>query len=106
MNTSLADRIKKRIQVLKLTQEVVAERASVSQSLIYKLVSGKVKNTSRIVDLAHALECDIQWLAVDSSEESACDLHENMKITRLKEQIRILPKPKVKTLIIELLEEF
>ena len=60
---SFADRINTRILALGLTQDEVAARAGISQGMVYKLTSGRAQRTSHIVELAQALECDLNWLA-------------------------------------------
>lgn len=60
--TILGRKIKRRLKDLGLTQAELSERVKLSQVMIHKLISGKSKETARIVDLARALECDPEWL--------------------------------------------
>ena len=105
---NLTDRIKLRMSALKLTQEAVANRAGISQGMVYKLVSGKAKSTSKLVELANALECDIHWLATGAtgSQESGAQYQAQTKLTlaQLKSQIASLPKNTQKAIALEIME--
>lgn len=48
---TLAKRMKKQMSELGLTQEAVANRADISQGMVYKLLSGKAKSTSKLYNL-------------------------------------------------------
>jgi len=111
---NLATRIRQRMSDLKLTQEALANRADLSQGMVYKLVSGKSKSTTKIVELAHALECSIEWLATGKTSEQTSnimedrDLYEvdaNTHINRLKSKIRALPVRDQKALALEIMNE-
>jgi len=65
----IADRIQTRMSELNLTQEELAIRADISQAMVYKLLSRKAKSTTKIVQLADALECSIEWLAKGSATD-------------------------------------
>lgn len=71
MKTQLSINIKKRMREMKLTQLQLAEIAGVSQVTIHKLVNGKITNSSRIVDLAKALETRPEWLQYGVGEPKA-----------------------------------
>lgn len=58
----LATNIKDRLKAIGLTQKELADRANISQVMVHKLVSGKTTSTSKIVDLAKALNCSADWL--------------------------------------------
>jgi SOS-response transcriptional repressor LexA len=60
--TTLASRVQMRMAVLDLTQDEVAARAGISQTAIQKIISGKTKETRKIMQLAQALECNAVWL--------------------------------------------
>lgn len=49
------------MKALHLTQPALAERAGISQVMVHKLLKGA--NTTKIVQLAKALECDPVWLS-------------------------------------------
>jgi len=110
---TLAARIKKRMLDLQLTQEAVANRAELSQGMVFKLVSGKSKSTSKIVQLAHALECDVEWLAsgetsarsVNVREPSSTYNQSSPSIEELAKQIRALPLSDQKLLVMDIVEE-
>ena len=111
---TLAARIKKRMSDLQLTQEAVANRAELSQGMVFKLVSGKSKSTSKIVQLAHALECDVEWLASGKTAAQSAAVREtdstyrqslSPSIGELSKQIRALPLSDQKQLVIEIVEE-
>lgn len=61
--STLSDRMKERMTVLDLTQDQLATLASVSQTAIHKLLTGKSESTKKLPQLARALECSIDWLA-------------------------------------------
>jgi len=111
---TLAARIKKRMSDLQLTQEAVANRAELSQGMVFKLVSGKSKGTSRIVQLAYALECDVEWLANGQTSPQSASVREtdsiyaqsqSPSIDELAKQIRALPLSDQKQLVLEIVEE-
>lgn len=67
----LANNIKIRMNTLCITQGQLAERAGLSQVMVHKLLSGKTTETTKIVQLARALECTAEWLQFGESEENA-----------------------------------
>lgn len=106
---NIADRIKLRMSALKLTQESVANRAGISQGMVYKLVSGKAKSTAKLIELANALECDIQWLATGNNtslkeERAPYDKHPTLTIKQLKHQLAALPQEAQKEIALEIME--
>lgn len=111
---TLANRMKKQMAELGLTQEAVANRADISQGMVYKLLSGKAKSTSKIVQLAYALECDIEWLATGEVPQTPHKVSENnagysrsksSTIAELRKQIRSLPKREQKSLAMEIMND-
>ena len=110
---TLAARIKKRMLDLQLTQEAVANRAELSQGMVFKLLSGKSKSTSKIVQLAHALECDVEWLASGKTLSRSVTVRETnstyrqpqpLSIEELAKQIKALPLSDQKLLVIDIVE--
>lgn len=105
---NMSHRIKLRMSELKLTQESVANRAGISQGMVYKLVSGKAKSTSKLVELAHALECDLQWLAIGGTEVREQSPHYQpqvkLSVKQLKQQLASLPKNTQKAIALEIME--
>lgn len=71
MKTQLSENIKKRMREMKMTQIQLAEKAGVSQVTIHKLLTGKIINSSRIIDLAKALETRPEWLQYGVGEPKA-----------------------------------
>ncbi|WP_434361031.1 helix-turn-helix domain-containing protein [Parasalinivibrio latis] len=67
MNT-LARKIKERMFALGINQRELSEQVGISQVAIHKLVSGKTKQTSKIAELAVALQCEPDWLT-DGEED-------------------------------------
>lgn len=61
--SSLATRLKQSRSAAGLSQEALAKLANVSQSLIGNLESGNQKSTSKIAQIAAALNVDALWLA-------------------------------------------
>lgn len=93
---------------LGLTQESVALRAGLSQGMIYKLVSGKAKSTSKLVELAQALECEVEWLATGANEtreaREAYKTNARLTVGELKAQFAMLPHNVRKAVVLELLD--
>ncbi len=105
---NLANRIKLRISELGLTQESVANRAGISQGMVYKLISGNAKSTSKLVELASALECDLEWLATGKTQarEQAAQYETSAKLTvkQLKQQLANQPPNIQKAIALEIME--
>lgn len=59
---SLAKRLQERMDELGYTQDVLAMRAGVSQTTIFKLTSGKAKESRKILQIASALGVSPHWL--------------------------------------------
>ncbi|MCG9697450.1 helix-turn-helix transcriptional regulator [Shewanella sp. Isolate11] len=59
---TLAENLQEMLKIRGLTQRELAERANMSQVMVHKLVSGKTKSTSKLVDIAHALNCTAEQL--------------------------------------------
>ncbi|QQN37873.1 helix-turn-helix transcriptional regulator (plasmid) [Rahnella aceris] len=60
---TLADRLRKAMDEAGLTQASLAEKCGISQASIQKLVSGKAKSTTYIVEISEALSVNAKWLA-------------------------------------------
>ena len=73
MNT-LAKRIEEERIKKGMTQEMLAEKAGVSQGLIHKLESGKAKESRKISQLASALGVTSDWLSTGTGEKTAIQL--------------------------------
>ncbi|WP_435237456.1 LexA family protein [Psychromonas sp. PT13] len=58
----LSKNIKSRMKTLGLTQKQLADKAGTTQVSIHRMISGKVLKTTKIVELAKALNCDPEWL--------------------------------------------
>lgn len=58
----LSKNIKTKMLELGLTQAELADRAETSQVTINRLLSGKIKKTTKIIEIAKALKCDPNWL--------------------------------------------
>lgn len=105
---NMAERIKLRMSELDLTQESVANRAGISQGMVYKLVSGKAQSTSKLVELAYALECDLEWLATGKTHvrEQGTDYlpQTQLSVEQLKQQLANLPTRVQKTIALEIME--
>ena len=59
---TLAQNISHRLKASGLTQKELAERANISQVMVHKLISGKTKSTSKLLDIAAALGCTAEQL--------------------------------------------
>ncbi|WP_083970490.1 S24 family peptidase [Halomonas sp. S2151] len=78
-NTSrmeLKDRLKQARKARKMSQVRLAEATGLDQTTISNLETGKVSSTSRIVQLAHALQVSPRWLATGdgSMDDNVADL--------------------------------
>jgi SOS-response transcriptional repressor LexA len=58
----LAENIRTKMKELGLTQSKLAELAGTTQVTINRLLSGKIKKTTKIIEIAKALKCDPDWL--------------------------------------------
>ena len=108
----LADRIRYRMSELNLTQEALAERVGMSQAMIYKLLSRKAKNTTKIVELADALECDVEWLATGKAirhqvqeDNSQSTYTPKLSVKELTKQLKALPKAQKKKIAMSILDD-
>ena len=63
MKTNLAERLKQARMNRGLTQKSLADLIGVSQAAIQKIETGKAANTTRLVDLAKALNVRPEWLS-------------------------------------------
>ena len=107
----LADRINFQMKNLNLTQEGLAHRAEISQAMVYKLLSRKSKSTTKIVQLAQALECTVEWLATGNTNESSVHeekasypLDQVMCATDLEKQLKKLPKDQQKSIALNIMQ--
>ncbi|WP_343561775.1 XRE family transcriptional regulator [Kiloniella sp. b19] len=60
--TKLSTNMQRRLKDLGMTQRELADLAGLSQVMIHKLLSGKTRETRKIVEIAKALNCDPDWL--------------------------------------------
>lgn len=60
---TLAERLKNAMAEAGLTQADLADKCGISQASIQKLVSGKAKSTTFIVQISEALGVNVKWLA-------------------------------------------
>lgn len=65
---TLAQRVKTRRELLKLTQAQLAELSGIKQSDISKIENGQTHQPSRMAELARALRCDAYWLATGEGQ--------------------------------------
>jgi len=104
----IADRMKLRMSELNLTQEALANKAGISQGMVYKLLSRKAKSTSKLVELANALEISVEWLATGITQvrEQSAQYHEGELLTteQLKQQLTALPPAVQKRIALEIME--
>ena len=66
--STLAERLKKARKDRKLTQTEVAEKIGVSQPNYAKLESGKINKTTYLLEIANALQVDVNWLSTGQGE--------------------------------------
>lgn len=66
---TLAERLNGEMARLEFTQDMLAEKAGMAQSSIYKLTSGKAKESRKIAQIANALGVNTDWLALGKGEK-------------------------------------
>lgn len=67
---TLAKRVKGRRQLLKLNQEQLAAISGLGQGDISKIERGDIQQTTKVAQLARALQCDAFWLATGEGDET------------------------------------
>lgn len=70
---TLAERLDFAMRYRKLTQEALADRAGTSQTTIFKILSGKTKESKKVPSLSKALDCPADWLGSGLGEWPAQD---------------------------------
>ncbi|GAA0492423.1 S24 family peptidase [Pigmentiphaga daeguensis] len=68
---SFAERVKQRRKAMKMSQQQLAERAGVSQSLIAGIERGAYTQTKMMVAIAEALDVDPRWLAIGEGDPTS-----------------------------------
>ncbi|MGM5532509.1 MULTISPECIES: XRE family transcriptional regulator [Erwiniaceae] len=68
MKMTLAERLKLAMRNANVTQASLAERIGVSQAAIQKLTSGKAKSSTKLVEIARALDVRPEWLSDENGE--------------------------------------
>lgn len=66
---NLSKNVRFKMQSLGLTQADLAEKAGVAQPTIHRILSGKISTTTKLVELAKALKCDVEWLLTGEASE-------------------------------------
>ncbi|KJZ09592.1 repressor [Marinomonas sp. S3726] len=74
----LPSNIRARLKDLGMTQRELSERANISQVMIHKLLSGKSNTTTKILDLAKALQCDPDWLKNGIASSAKAETNSNV----------------------------
>lgn len=59
---TLAIRLKKAMDIRQISQGKLAKQSGIAQSMIWKLVNGKADGTTKMVQLARALQVNPDWL--------------------------------------------
>lgn len=82
------------MRALGLTQKELAERAGITQVTVHKIVSGKIAQSSRIVDIAKALQSEPEWLLYgDDSNETASDQPYTSNLVQAPHQLHMKKLP-------------
>lgn len=68
MKNTLADRLNMAMAMIGITQGALAEASGVSQPTIWRLTKGKAEGSRKLVDIARALDVNVQWLASGEGE--------------------------------------
>uniref|UniRef100_UPI0035C752FA S24 family peptidase n=1 Tax=Serratia quinivorans TaxID=137545 RepID=UPI0035C752FA len=66
MKMTLAQRLKVAMAAKNMTQSALAEKVGVSQAAIQKIASGNAKTSTKIVEIARALDVRPEWLSSQS----------------------------------------
>jgi len=108
----LADRIRSRMKELDLTQEALANQAQISQAMVYKLLARKSKSTTKIIQLAQALECSVEWLAVGEEikhgtmeDQASYKANRSLTVLELERQLKALPQKQQKRIALSIMQE-
>jgi len=65
---TLAHRLNMAMAMIGITQGALAEASGVSQPTIWRLTKGKAEGSRKLVDIARALDVNVQWLASGEGE--------------------------------------
>ena len=79
--TTLADRVKFARTTRNLTQQALARKSGLRQTIISKLETGSMHSTTAMVSLAKALQCSVVWL--DSGKGDPWALEADIRETHL-----------------------
>lgn len=79
--TTLSNRLKKSRKNVGLTQSAIAEAVGITQPTYQALESGKVTKTSYLLEIAHALKVDADWLATGEGEMTDSNTNYNTLTT-------------------------
>lgn len=108
----LADRIRSRMSELNLTQEALANQAEISQAMVYKLLARKSKSTTKIIQLANALECSVEWLAIGEDikhgikeDAASYGASRNLTALELEQQLKALSKEQQKRIALSIMQD-
>ena len=71
--SSLSQRLRVAMAEQGLTQSALADKAGISQTAVQKLTSGNARSTTRIFELAEALNESQQWLEPGSGDMRISD---------------------------------
>tara|TARA_R110000868_G_scaffold392875_1_gene663692 strand:+ start:8510 stop:9172 length:663 start_codon:yes stop_codon:yes gene_type:complete len=66
---SLSTRLKKARMRKHMTQQQLASQVGIKQQAVQRIEAGKVKSTSYVVQIAHALDVSPDWLALGPGDE-------------------------------------
>lgn len=77
--SSLSQRLRVAMAEQGLTQSALADKAGISQTAVQKLTSGNARSTTRIFELAEALNVSPQWLAHGQGDMRISDVDQLIK---------------------------
>lgn len=83
MNT-LAQRLKYARELANLSQQEVAKRANISQPTYFKIENGSTLKPRNILEIAHALNVNVDWLATGEGEM----MHTTHHLTTLAQRLK------------------
>ena len=66
---SIADRVKQKRTLFRLTQAELAKRVGITQQSLQKIEDGRTQNPRKLLNLAKALGCSPEWLQLGTTTE-------------------------------------
>lgn len=88
---SLAQRLKYARELANLSQQEVAKRAKISQPTYFKIENGSTLKPRNILEIAHALNVNVDWLATGEGEMNALTSNINPALEQIDDWDSLTP---------------